>query len=471
MPMIDLMDLLIALDALGRFVLATVAAPLVIWTAIAAAVLGVLRLVPARPLVQYWGRVGLLLALPLGLGAAVFDFAPSIGVSALAGHVPGLGSLLPSLVVDASASAPAWQLGFVGLGVATCVAGALALRASARLLADAVAVARFRRMHPPSAPASVTRRVQKQATALGIHRPVRVSCTDAIAVPMTVGSWRPHVFLPAALRNDDAFTLAVTHELVHVRRFDYALHTLVRTVQALCAAHPLVRRCAQATASFREQACDAAVLTACPLSRSTYASMLLQWTQRTPASPAAALGLAYSSSTLKSRIAHMMSLSRASQFSSYISAALSTALLVATFALMGCDGVGLDDASDPASETAANAASTAAASSVHTQPELNGGMQSLYQAISYPDTAREQEVGGRVVVQFVVDTEGLPTDLTVVMTDVQGNGSGASAEATQALEDAALSAVRQTTFEPGTDADGTPVATQMALPIQFRLSQ
>lgn len=470
-----MINLLLALDALGRFVLATVAAPLLLWTATAAGALGMLRLMPARPLVQYWGRVGLLLALPLGLAAAVFDLLPAIGVSALAGNVPGLRPLLRPLVVDASASGPAWQGGFVGLGVATCVAGALALKASARLLADAVAVARFRRMHSPSAPASVTHRVQKQAAALGIHRPVRVSCTDAIAVPMTVGSWRPHVFLPAALLNDDeAFTLAVTHELVHVRRFDYAVHALVRIVQALCAAHPLVQRCARAAASFREQACDTAVLTTCPLSRATYASMLLQWTQRTPASPAAALGLAYSSSTLKSRIAHMMSFSHASQFSSYASAALSTALLVATFALMGCDGLGLDDASDApdtATDTAANAAGPSTATSVSTQPELTGGIQSLYRAISYPDIAREQEVGGRVVVQFVVDTEGMPTDLTVVMTDVQGDGSGASTEATQALEDAALSAVRQATFEPGMAADGTPVATQMALPIQFQLSQ
>lgn len=479
MLMIDLIDVFVHLDALGRFVATTVAGPIVLWTLVALAAWGGLRLVPGHPLVQYWTRVGVLLALPLGLCAALLDL--QLGALALPATTEtlGLDLLLDPVVVEASASsAPAWQGVFVGLGLGMVCAGGAALIAGARLVADGFAVTRFCRAYPPNAPTWVQDQADTQATALGITRPVSVCCAPDIAVPMTVGGWRPRLFLPESLCSDEqALAMTLTHELVHVRRFDYVIHVLVRTVRALFVVHPLVHIYARAVATYREQACDAAVLAHNQVPRNVYAKLLLQWTQRATArsatQPASALGLAYSSSTLKSRINAMTSHSPTSRPA--LSLVLSALLLTSTFALMACGDVGTNEATGPESSpldspTPAASSSDSVYIAVEDNPELNGGMQALYSAISYPEIAREHGVEGRVVVRFVVDTDGTPTDLTVLTVDVESGNPEAPEAVSQALEEAALNAVRQVTFTPGKQ-NGVPLRVQMALPIMFQLSE
>jgi TonB family protein len=257
--------------------------------------------------------------------------------------------------------------------------------------------------------------------------------------------------------------MTLTHELVHVQRFDYVVHVLVRTVRALFVAHPLVHVYARAVATYREHACDASVLATQHVRQKTYAALLLQWTQRTASAPASALGLAYSSSTLKSRISAMMSHTSTSRPA--LSFVLSALLLVTTFTLMACGDVGTEEPSDaPAPDAPVHPAE------IDTQPQLDGGMQALYSAVTYPDIAQEHGVEGRVVVQFVVAPDGTPTDLTVLNADVQGDGPTPPEAATQSLEDAALEAVRNMTFTPG-EHEGQAVNAQLAVPIRFQLPE
>lgn len=464
--MIDVSSILLLLDALGRFVAATVVVPLVVWTLAALVVLGVLRLVPGRPLVQYWMRVSLLLALPLGLAAALLDlgFLP-VAVGSIS-DVPWLGRTLAPIVVDAASTdalaSPAWRGPFVGLGAGAVCAGGGAFVAGARLAADAHALHRFGAAHPPNAPRWVQEQVDAQAKSLGINRRVSVCCAPDIAVPMTVGGWHPRLFLPASLLADkQALTMTLTHELVHVHRFDYAVHALVRMVRALFIAHPLVVQCARSIVTYREQACDAAVLATDRVPHKAYAALLLQWAQRTASTPASALGLAYSSSTLKSRIASMTSFNAVPRSHPMISIALSALLLVGTFTLMACDDAGLNTSSESESDDEPY-------TQVDNPPELDGGMQALYSAMTYPEIAQEHNLEGRVVVQFVVDRDGSPSDVSVI--DTPETGDDVPTEALDALEEAAIAAVQQTTFDPGRH-EGELVDVQMAVPIRFQLTE
>lgn len=94
---------------------------------------------------------------------------------------------------------------------------------------------------------------------------------------------------------------------------------------------------------------------------------------------------------------------------------------------------------------------------VEESPELIGGMQALYDEVSYPDFARRAGIEGRVVVQFVVDEEGNVTD------------PRALSSPHSSLEEEAIRAVSQMKFTPGKQRNRA-VRVQMSLPVMFELN-
>jgi protein TonB len=94
---------------------------------------------------------------------------------------------------------------------------------------------------------------------------------------------------------------------------------------------------------------------------------------------------------------------------------------------------------------------------VEQMPELQGGIQGLQARIQYPEMARRAGIEGRVFVQFVVNEQGVPSDIRVV----RGIGGG--------CDEAAIAAVRESRFTPGLQR-GRPVKVRMSLPVTFRLN-
>lgn len=93
---------------------------------------------------------------------------------------------------------------------------------------------------------------------------------------------------------------------------------------------------------------------------------------------------------------------------------------------------------------------------VEQMPTIIGGAQKVYEYLEYPEIARQAGLEGLVVVQIVVAPDGLPS-----MPEV-ARSSG------QVLDEAAVRAVMQLTFEPGMQR-GRAVRVRMAIPIRFRL--
>ena len=89
-------------------------------------------------------------------------------------------------------------------------------------------------------------------------------------------------------------------------------------------------------------------------------------------------------------------------------------------------------------------------------PDTETGMQRLQACATRRDWRRGQTMEGRVFVQFVVDTTGVPTEVQI-------------ARGLAPLPDSlALACVRETRFRPGTHG-GFPVRTKFTLPVTFRL--
>lgn len=93
---------------------------------------------------------------------------------------------------------------------------------------------------------------------------------------------------------------------------------------------------------------------------------------------------------------------------------------------------------------------------VEDMPEPIGGIQAIQSKIVYPEMAKRAGVEGRVHILAFVDENGNVTKAEVL----KGLGAG--------LDEAAVSAVKQTKFKPGKQR-GKPVKVQVAIPIIFRL--
>lgn len=100
---------------------------------------------------------------------------------------------------------------------------------------------------------------------------------------------------------------------------------------------------------------------------------------------------------------------------------------------------------------------------VETLPVFPGGMNGLYrflaQNIRYPVVARQNNIQGRVIITFIVDTDGKLTDVRVV----RGVGGGCDEEALRVLR-------ASPQWSPGL-VENKPVRVQYSVPISFTLGK
>ncbi len=93
---------------------------------------------------------------------------------------------------------------------------------------------------------------------------------------------------------------------------------------------------------------------------------------------------------------------------------------------------------------------------VEQMPQIIGGNQKVYEYLAYPEIARQAGIEGMVVVQIVVDPEGIPRD------PVTARSAG------DVLDEAAVQAVMKLRFIPGRQR-GKAVSVRLAIPIRFRI--
>lgn len=144
-------------------------------------------------------------------------------------------------------------------------------------------------------------RARQVAGEFGVRRPIALRVSRTCRVPLTWGTRRPVLMLPAdcATWSCDRLLAALRHELAHIRRGDYAVRLLADVVRALYWPNPLAWFASRAIRTTQEQACDDLVLNAgtCP---TDYATLLCEAARRFSA-PHCAVAMAQPS-TLESRV-------------------------------------------------------------------------------------------------------------------------------------------------------------------------
>lgn len=151
----------------------------------------------------------------------------------------------------------AWRLNWSALVLAGYGAGVLA--GLGVLLLGVWATGRLHRDLVPLTDSSWQGQVRTLCGRLSLHRPVRLGSSRQVRVPVQVGVLRPAVILPSRLVEQGASettTAAISHELAHVARLDYAYNLLAGLALALHWYNPLVWWATRRLHDAAEQTCD-----------------------------------------------------------------------------------------------------------------------------------------------------------------------------------------------------------------------
>jgi beta-lactamase regulating signal transducer with metallopeptidase domain len=118
---------------------------------------------------------------------------------------------------------------------------------------------------------------RSQARAMGLRRCPELRVSDDIRSPQVSGWWRPVILLPAehALTAEES-TLALAHELAHLRRGDLWLGWVPAIAQRVFFFHPVVAWAMREYALNREAACDAQVMQQHDAAPQDYGRLLLR---------------------------------------------------------------------------------------------------------------------------------------------------------------------------------------------------
>ena len=125
--------------------------------------------------------------------------------------------------------------------------------------------------------------IQNWLTAHQISRPLAVRSSDLISSPLTYGILHPVILLPKKLdRNDQAaLQYVLTHEYVHIRRFDAITKILFAAVLCIHWFNPLVWGMYVLANRDTELSCDAWVIRMTGVkNRSSYALMLIKMEEK-----------------------------------------------------------------------------------------------------------------------------------------------------------------------------------------------
>ncbi len=153
--------------------------------------------------------------------------------------------------------------------------------------------------------------VRSLSAALGLRRVPELRLSDEVDTPLVARAWRPVVLLPVRFVKEstsDEVSMALAHELAHVRSRDLLLAFVPALAQLLLWFHPAAWLAAREWTAEREADCDAVALFVTGGSPAAYGELLIRVAEagRRPAfaSPNS-LGAASAYHTLRKRVEHL----------------------------------------------------------------------------------------------------------------------------------------------------------------------
>ena len=256
------------------------------------------------------------LALPTGLGYWLSRYWPAVSVTSESPeHTLPLAierfvaSLPDVMTMPAVAKIHVVSLQWPGLVLLGWAVGTLLL-----LTPVLWRIASVRRLLSRSQPAGrrIMALLDECRSELGITTQVRLRVTNEIRSPAVSGFWRPVILLPSTLPArmwPQGLRTILTHELVHIKRYDPWVNLVQTALQVAYFWHPLVWATNRKLRHLRELAVDETVLVALRSQAQCYTDTLIDIAElafRKPAFSLQVMGIAESRKALERRITHML---------------------------------------------------------------------------------------------------------------------------------------------------------------------
>jgi GWxTD domain-containing protein len=122
-----------------------------------------------------------------------------------------------------------------------------------------ISVCRLRRRGVCCAPESWQKELARLSAQLRVSRPILLLESCLANVPMVVGHLRPAILMPIGLLAGlpaEQIEAILVHELAHIRRHDYLVNILQRSVECLLFYHPAAWWMSSVVRAERENCCD-----------------------------------------------------------------------------------------------------------------------------------------------------------------------------------------------------------------------
>ena len=283
----------------------------------------------------------------------------------------------------------------------------------------------------------------------GIRRPISIVASNQSMEPGVIGVRKPVMVWPQRLTcelSDAQIEAIVTHELTHIIRRDNLLALAQIVVTAVFWFHPVVWWISARLIDERERACDERVLRS-GAPPAAYADSILTTCRLCLESPAVTVP-GVTGGDMKQRIVRIMQNAPVAPLGNHKKTALALAAVVAVLLpVLSSDAAGVT-AFAPAQDKDREVE----------RPGPGVTVPKLIREVKphYSDRAKQDKVEGEVLMECVVKTDGTVGDKKVVK------------PLHPDLDQAALDAVAQWLFEPGT-RDGKPVNVLVTIAIAFTL--
>jgi TonB family protein len=278
------------------------------------------------------------------------------------------------------------------------------------------------------------------------------ACADP-GLPALVGLWAPRIVVGPTFEQDFSTAeqaLILRHERSHRRHGDPWANAALVLLRCVFWFHPLLPWAARRFLRDQELACDARTLDPHPAQRRVYANALLKAQLVHPVAPMACHWR--SQPMLKERIAMLKEHKRKPLpwlSGQVLVAGMSLGLAAVAWASQG------GASSTPASAEAADA-------TAHDGKVAGVDVQAKARNMTpptYPRSAFEQNISGKVMLRVEVDATGRAREVRVLSSTPAG-----------VFDEASIAAARQWTFEPALK-DGKAVATALKIPMTFELDE
>ncbi len=290
-------------------------------------------------------------------------------------------------------------------------------------------------------------------------RDVKVIVTDRVKSPALFGYLKPRLLLPHDFLDSlgkDELRCVFLHELVHLKNHDIFISWLMSVLQVIHWFNPLIWYAFHTMRVDQEVACDAYVLSRIgKVKPADYACAIVDILERFIQNrqlPSLA-GIIENKSQIRRRIAMIMNFKRHTNkmtiFSILILFAVGLVFFTSSSGLSG---------ENEAEEVFVTPFNLYEADQVYKLNEIDAPPQVML-AIppAYPFKAKEEKITGKVVLQFIVDTQGWACEPEIISAEPEG-----------VFEEAALDALAEYRFKPA-EKDGKAVACFVRLPVKFEL--